>query len=43
MTHVGKIDILTGHEIISNMHFNLKIIFIAYSAKKHAISQNLYS
>ena len=28
MTHVVKIDILTGHEEIGNLHFILKIIFI---------------
>ena len=29
MPHVVKIDILTGHEEIGNLHFILKIIFIA--------------
>ena len=28
MTHVVKIDILTGHEEIGNLHFILNIIFL---------------
>ena len=43
MTHVVKIDILTGHEETGNLHFILKIIFIAYLSKNHAFSQNLYN
>ena len=43
MTHVVKIDILTGHEEKSNLHFILKIIFIAYLLKNHAVAQNLYN
>ena len=27
MTHMAKIDILTGHEEKGNLHFNLNIIF----------------
>ena len=38
-----KIDILTGHEEIGNLHFTLKIIFIAYLLRDHAVSQKLYS
>ena len=43
MTHVVKIDILTGHEETGYLHFILKIIFIAYLSKNHAFSQNLYN
>ena len=38
MTHVVKIDIITGHEEKGNLHFILKIIFIAYLSKNHAFS-----
>ena len=41
MTHVVKIDILTGHEEMGNLHFILKIILIAYLSK--GFFQNLYS
>ena len=33
MTHVVKIDILTGHEKMGNLQFILKIILIAYLSK----------
>ena len=42
MTHVVRIGILSGHKEIGNLHFNPKIIFIAYLSKtQHAFSQNL--
>ena len=41
MTHVVKIDILTGHEETGNLHFILKIIFIAYLSKKTCIFSKL--
>ena len=46
MTHVAKIDILTGHEEIVTLHLILKIIFHSLfiekkEEKKHAFSQNL--
>ena len=34
MTHVDKIDILTGHEEIGDLHFDLEIFLIAYLSKK---------
>ena len=40
MTHVVKIDILTGHEEIGNLYVILKIIYLS---KSHAFSQNLYN
>ena len=43
MTHVVKIDILTGHAETGNLHFILKIFFIAYLSPNHAFSQNLYN
>ena len=43
MTHVVKIEILTGHEEKGNLHFILKIIFHCILSKNHAVSQNLYN
>ena len=43
MTHVVKIDILSGHKGKGNLHFILKIIFIAYLSENHAFSQNFYN
>ena len=43
MTDVVKNDILTGCDEIGDLHFILKIFFIAYLSKNHAFSQNLYS
>ena len=43
MTHVVKIDILTGHEEKGNLHFILKIIFHCIFIEKHAVYQNLYN
>ena len=48
VTHVVKIDILTGHEEIANMYFILKIIFRCIfirkkTKKKKTVSRNLYS
>ena len=37
MTHMVKIDILTGYEEKGNLHFILKIIFIANLSKKPSI------
>ena len=42
MTHVVKIDIITGHEEKSNMHFIFWIIFfIAYLSKNHAVLKKI--
>ena len=43
MTHVVKIDILSGHKEKGNLHFILKIIFIAYLSENNAFSQNFYN
>ena len=43
MTHVVKIDILTGHEEKGNLDFILKIIFHCIFIENHAVSQNLYN
>ena len=43
MTHVIKIDILTGHEEMGNLHVILKIIFHSIFIEKNAFSQNLFS
>ena len=34
VTHVVKIDILTGHEKVGNLHFILKIIFSLHIYRK---------
>ena len=39
MTHVVKIDILTGYEEMINLHFMLKLLFTAYLSKDHAFSK----
>ena len=39
MTHVVKIDSLTGHKKMGNLHFILKIIFHHIFIKQHAFSQ----
>ena len=43
MTHVVKIDILTGHEDMGNLHYILKIIFHCIFIENHAFSQTLQS
>ena len=43
MTHVVKIDIITGHKEIGNLHFIRKLFFIAYLSENHAFPQNLYN
>ena len=43
ITHVVKIDILTGHEEKGNLHFILKINFQCIFFERHAFSENLYS
>ena len=43
MTHVVKFDILSGYKEIHNLHFILKIIFIAYLSENHAFSKNFYT
>ena len=43
MTRVFKIDILTGHEDKSILHFILKFIFHCIFVENHAVSQNLYN
>ena len=37
MANVVKIDILTGHEDIGNLHFDLKIIFNCIFFEKQCI------
>ena len=41
MTHVGKIDILTGHGEIGNFYFILKIIFLCIFIEKSCIISKL--
>ena len=41
MTHVIKIDILTGHEEIGDLHFILKIIFLCIFIEKPCIFSKL--
>ena len=41
MTHVIKIDILTGHEETGNLHFNLNIIFYCIFIEKPCILSKL--
>ena len=41
MTHVIKIDILTGHEVKGNLHFNLNMIFYCIFIEKRCISSKL--
>ena len=36
MTHVVKIDILTGHKEKGSLHFILKKYFIAHLSENHA-------
>ena len=43
MTHVDKIDILTGHEEKGYLHFILKIIFHCIFIKKYAFFEILHS
>ena len=43
MTHIVKIDILSGHEEMGYLHFILKIIFNSIFIKNNAFDQNLYS
>ena len=41
MTHVVKIDILSGHKEIDNLHFILMIIFHCVFIEKHCIFSKL--
>ena len=41
MTHMVKVDILTGHEGIINLHFVLKFIFYCIFIAKSCIFSNL--
>ena len=43
MTHVVKILSVTGYQETGNLHFILKIFFIAYLSENHAFSQNFYN
>ena len=43
MTHVVKIDIITGFEEIGNLHVIQKIILLCIFIDNNAIAQNLYS
>ena len=43
MTHVVKIDILTGHEKKVIYILFRRLFFIAYLSKHHAVSQNLHN
>ena len=43
MTHVVKIDIITGHEGKVICILFCRLFFIAYLSKNHAVSQNLYN
>ena len=44
LTNVVRIDILTGHEEIGNLHFDPKTMFHGiFIEKNYAFSQNLYS
>ena len=43
MTHMVKIDILTGHAEIGNIQFILKIIFHCIFIEKPCIFSNLYN
>ena len=41
MTHVVKIDILSGHKGIDDLHYILKIIFHCIFIEKHCIFSKL--
>ena len=43
MTHVVKIDILTGHKEKGNLHLIWRLFFIAYLSENDAFSQNFYN